>query len=328
MSPITEQKILHMLKNLGRNEIAMSFQDDTAVIPLNDEKVMVISTDTCVEMRHFLPYDAPFFVGQKIIRESISDVLASGVEPEGIFLNITYSDCYNEEQWSVLIQGIATALNQYRCELWGGDTTKGKESVFSVTVLGRANRRDLMLRHKAQPEDYVCYLGVLGDAAVGLALKKNCMIYDLSRKEKQYFMDRYECPDLPCIASMKCVRQYSCCAMDVSDGLLLDFSRLTKASQVDGVIHLEKIPLSKPLDKLVKQGQVDVCDIATWGDNYGILFTLAPKFYKKLIVSLKKVESFQKMSILGEIGRGTGEVQIKRNGKFESLPMHLGFNHS
>jgi len=70
------------------------------------------------------------------------------------------------------------------------------------------------------------------------------------------------------------VRGYVSAAMDVSDGLAGDLTKLCGVSGVSAVIDLASIPLSGAAQDLVSRGVVGLETLIAGGDDYEILCTL------------------------------------------------------
>jgi thiamine-monophosphate kinase len=70
------------------------------------------------------------------------------------------------------------------------------------------------------------------------------------------------------------VRNHASAAMDVSDGLAGDLTKLCGVSGVSAVIDLPSIPLSSAARDLVSRGVVGLETLIAGGDDYEILCTL------------------------------------------------------
>src|SRR5262249_32678494 len=66
-------------------------------------------------------------------------------------------------------------------------------------------------------------------------------------------------------------------AMDISDGLALDLSRLCRAAQVTAEISVAAIPLSEAGQTLAAASPGALETILTGGDDYEILATVPPE---------------------------------------------------
>jgi len=78
----------------------------------------------------------------------------------------------------------------------------------------------------------------------------------------------------PRVAMAEIVRGYVSAAMDVSDGLAGDLTKLCGVSGVSAVIDLASIPLSGAAQDLVSRGVVGLETLIAGGDDYEILCTL------------------------------------------------------
>ena len=93
-----------------------------------------MSVDTYNEGVHFPNFKYPNLVIKKVIRSSISDLIAKGVKPEYYFI----SGSGNKKQFTKKnLKMISKSLNQeqkkYNLKLSGGDTTNSNKVTFSIT---------------------------------------------------------------------------------------------------------------------------------------------------------------------------------------------------
>lgn len=91
--------------------------------------------------------------------------------------------------------------------------------------------------------------------------------------------------------------------MDISDGILLDCSRLAKASKVGLQINLEELSLHPALKNLSFE---DALKYASAGDDYELIFTVPPKFEEKISLLDKKLSIGLKI-----VGRVVAETGLK-----------------
>ena len=89
--------------------------------------------------------------------------------------------------------------------------------------------------------------------------------------------------------------------MDISDGLLIDLSRLCKESSVGAKLFMDNIPVSPELREASKKLGVPLQKIVlTGGEDYELLFTAPPG---------KKINAYH----VGDIIQ-SGKVLIEKNG--------------
>ena len=91
---------------------------------------------------------------------------------------------------------------------------------------------------------------------------------------REMLVGRYRVPQ-PRVAMAEIVRDHASAAMDVSDGLAGDLTKLCGVSGVSAAIDLASIPLSDAAKDLVSRGIVGLETLIAGGDDYEILCTIA-----------------------------------------------------
>jgi thiamine-monophosphate kinase len=118
--------------------------------------------------------------------------------------------------------------------------------------------------------------GTIGDAALGLdILKEGPVAGALTNNPaaKELLVGRYRVPQ-PRNALAKVVREHASAAMDVSDGLAGDLTKLCAASSVSADISTELIPISVPAAGLLARNVIGLEMLISGGDDYEILCTV------------------------------------------------------
>ena len=142
------------------NPSAKKLNDDVFFDKKNN---LVISVDTYNEGVHFPNFKYPNLVIKKVIRSSISDLIAKGVKPEYYFI----SGSGNKNQFTKKnLRLISKSLNQeqkkYNIKLSGGDTTNSNKVSFSITTIGFS--KNIIERNKARLNDDIYVTGNIGDS--------------------------------------------------------------------------------------------------------------------------------------------------------------------
>ena len=88
-----------------------------------------------------------------------------------------------------------------------------------------------------------------------------------------HLIDRYLRPQ-PRLVLAPHIARYASAAMDISDGLVGDFSKLCAVSNVGGLVHSAKIPLSDAATSALAQAPDLMDTILNGGDDYEILATI------------------------------------------------------
>lgn len=254
---------------------AFNLDDDAAALRASGDDI-VVTTDAIVEGVHFLADDPPDTVARKALRVNLSDLAAKGAVPAGFVLTLALRD--TDEAW---LKPFAAALGedarQFGCPLLGGDTVSTPGPLMiSVTAFGRVPAGKMVHRNGARPGDRVLVTGTIGDAALGLAVlgggKVHAAITDATARDQ--LIARYRVPQ-PRTALAEIVRDHAGAAMDVSDGLAGDLSKLCGVSGVSAAIDIASIPLSDAARDLLLSGIIGVETLIAGGDDYEILCTVS-----------------------------------------------------
>ena len=236
--------IARYFRPLATDPGAFGLDDDAAALKPDGDDI-VVTTDAIVEGVHFLPDDPPDTVARKALRVNLSDLAAKGATPAGFVLTLALRGA--DEAW---LKPFAAALGedatQFKCPLLGGDTvsTPGPLMV-SVTAFGRVPSGKMVHRSGAKAGERVMVTGTIGDAALGLAVLKGGKIHAAATDTaaRETLVGRYRVPQ-PRVAMAEIVRDHASAAMDVSDGLAGDLTKLCGVSDVSAAIDLVSIPLS------------------------------------------------------------------------------------
>lgn len=249
---------------------AFQLDDDAAALKA-DGCDIVVTTDAIVEGVHFLSDDPPDTVARKALRVNLSDLAAKGATPAGFVLTLALRGA--DEAW---LKPFAAALGEdaahFGCPLLGGDTVSTPGPLMiSVTAFGRVPEGKMVHRSGARPGERVMVTGTIGDAALGLAVLKGGKVHAAADADARAALaGRYRVPQ-PRVALAEIVRAHASAAMDVSDGLAGDLTKLCGASGVSAAIDLASIPLSDAAQDLVSRGVVGVETLIAGGDDYEIL---------------------------------------------------------
>ena len=302
----------------NNNPNAKKLNDD---VFFDKKNKLVVSVDTYNEGVHFPNFKYPNLVIKKVIRSSISDLIAKGVKPEYYFI----SGSGNKNQFTKKnLRLISKSLNQeqkkYNIKLSGGDTTNSNKVSFSITTIGFS--KNIIERNKARLNDDIYVTGNIGDSFLGLKVIKNNI--KINSKLKKYFVNQFYCPNLP-YKIYKKIHKFANTSMDISDGLITDMNKLINKQKLSFEINVNKIPISKNLKFYLKKHDKSRTQYLFNGDDYQILFT-ASKKNRSLIKSIGKKMN-QKITIIGKINNGYKKNLIKMDNKSQNLTNFKGYSH-
>lgn len=278
--------IARYFKPLATDPGAFALVDDAAVLSSSGDDI-VVTTDAVVEGVHYLATDPPDTIARKALRVNLSDLAAKGAVPAGFVLTLALRS--KEDSW---LRPFADALgedaNTFACPLLGGDTvsTPGPQMI-SITAFGRVPKGRMVGRTGARPGDLIMVTGTIGDAALGLDMLTGgpaaaALAADPAASEA--LVSRYRIPQ-PRNLLAQAVRDHASAAMDVSDGLAGDLTKLCAASGVSAIVEVPKVPLSAVAAGLIVRNAVCVETLLAGGDDYEVLCTVPPAQSDALIAA-------------------------------------------
>jgi thiamine-monophosphate kinase len=252
---------------------ALDLSDDAAFITPPAGCDLVLTTDAIVGGVHFFAEDAAHAVASKALRVNLSDLAAKGATPLGFLLSLALTDNIGDEWLSDFAKGLRGDAVLYNCPLFGGDSVRTPGPVtISIAMFGSVPEGGMVRRAGAKPSDRVFVTGSIGDAALGLALRKGAD-WKPSSAQREHLLSRYLLP-LPRMALAEAVRAHASAAVDVSDGLAGDLVKLCRVSNVAAEIVVGQVPLSDAA-RAVLAAEASVLEtVLTGGDDYEIVCTV------------------------------------------------------
>lgn len=274
-----ERLIARHFRPLATAPGAFGLGDDAAIVTPPPGCDLVLTTDGVIAGVHFFPDDPADAIGRKALRMNLSDLAAKGARPIGFLLSVALPATIDEPWVAALARGLGEDIRQYDCPLLGGDTdhTPGPISV-SIAAFGALPHGAMVRRSTAKVGDAVVVTGTIGDAALGVLLRRDRSHgerWRLSDAAKSRLEERYLLPQ-PRNALAGAVLHDASAAMDISDGLAGDLAKLCRASGVAADIDVARVPLSDAARAALAAEPALTEIILTGGDDYEILLTLAP----------------------------------------------------
>jgi thiamine-monophosphate kinase len=254
-------------------------RDDCALIAPAPGEELVLKTDPIAEGVHFLPDDAPEDIAWKALAVNVSDLAAKGAKPLGYLMAVSFPEVPARGWLSRFATGLGAAQRAFGCHLIGGDTDRRPGPLtISITAIGTIERGRMVRRGSAEPGHALLVSGTIGDAMLGLALRKDASLagqWGLSLSDREYLTRRYARPE-PRLALAGALGAHASAAMDISDGLAKDLGRLCRASGCGARILLGQVPLSPAAAKASAAEPSLAERIVAGGDDYEILATVEP----------------------------------------------------
>lgn len=254
---------------------AFDLADDAALYRQRPGDDLVVTADMIAEGVHFLAGDPPDSVAHKALRVNLSDLAAKGAVPFGYLMSLALPARWTEAWVKAFAAALKGDQKRYGVVLLGGDTIKASGGVtVSVTAIGRVPRGRMVPRSGARPGDAVMVSGTVGDAALGLALRRGALDPKLAGNGAKGLVDRSLHPR-PRVALAQALRRHATSAIDVSDGLIADLGHICEASGVGAEIESHALPLSPATRRVCVADPPTLALALNGGDDYEILATVA-----------------------------------------------------
>lgn len=288
--------------------------DDTAAWTAGRGQTL-FTTDTMVEGVHFTRETISWHdLGWKSLASNISDVASMGGLPAYALITLGLPSDTEVSDLESLYDGMLEISNEYGMAIVGGDMVRSPVAFITVALTGVMEGQP-MVRSGAFPGDLVAVTGYLGNSGGGLKLMLEGN--DECSEDAQFLRESHRRP-LPAVAvGQSLLSSNVTTAMDVSDGLVDDLSKLCSASAVSGKIFADQLPIHPSLRSQFPGDSIGLA--LGGGEDYVLMFTGRPTKVNHL-VSILPLGS----AVVGEITEGKpGRVEVlDANGR----EMH-GFDH-
>jgi thiamine-monophosphate kinase len=192
--------------------------------------------------------------GYKALARGLSDIAAMGGAPRFCLLSLAVPRWADRAWVDGFYSGFLNLAERAATPLAGGDLARAEKMACDVTVCGAVPRDAALLRSGARPGDAIFVSGKLGGAALGLAHAGGRGWRRHVRPEPRLALGQFLRQRLGATA-----------AMDLSDGLSLDLTRMCAASKVSASIGAPPVFPGASIDQALHGGE-----------DYELLFTLPP----------------------------------------------------
>lgn len=206
--------------------------DDAAVLRPPAGRRTVVTTDMLMEGVDFVlgPDCPPQAVGHKALAVNLSDLAAMAARPEAIVVAVALPRHGGDAIARGLHEGIAALAAHHGVTLAGGDTNAWDGPlVVTITAVGSVAAGVAWRRDGARPDDLLVVTGPCGGSILG-----------------RHLAVAPRCREALAIAARHTVHA----AIDVSDGLSLDLSRMMAASGAAAVVDLAAVPIHPDAERL------------------------------------------------------------------------------
>ncbi|MCJ2083036.1 thiamine-phosphate kinase [Methylobacterium sp. J-090] len=258
---------------------ADGMRDDAATLTPTPGCDLVLTADAIVAGVHFFSDDPPASIARKAVGVNFSDLAAKGAAARGILLTLALPDDWTEAWLAAFAVGLGDALTAFGGALLGGDTVRAAGPLsIGVTALGEVPTGTMVRRMTAEIGDVLCVSGTIGDAALGLPLRRSPLPDwgdAIGPETCAALVDRYWHPR-PRLGLAPILRRHARAAMDISDGLAGDLAKMLKGEGRSALIRVADVPLSPAAVRAVAQAPTLMDTVLTGGDDYELLCAIPP----------------------------------------------------
>lgn len=318
--------------------------DDCAVMHYGDKETLV-STDMLMEGVHFdLTYVDMKHLGYKSAMVNISDIFAMGGTPRQMTVSIALSKRFKVEDIEDFYEGLRMACDKWNVDIVGGDTTSSLTGLaISITVLGDADKEDVIYRSGAKDTDLICVSGNLGAAYCGLQLlEREKSVYYMQLQEarkknkdavvdfqpdfsgREYLLERQLQPEArgDILKTLRQAGVRPTSMIDISDGLSSEIMHICKESNTGCRLFEKEIPIDYQTAVMAEEMNMNLSTCAlNGGEDYELLFTCP-------IGDYEKVKEIDDIRIIGHITKKElGTLLVTRDG--QEFPLKAqGWQHA
>lgn len=318
--------------------------DDCAVMHYGDKETLV-STDMLMEGVHFdLTYVDMKHLGYKSAMVNISDIFAMGGTPRQMTVSIALSKRFKVEDIEDFYEGLRMACDKWNVDIVGGDTTSSLTGLaISITVLGDADKEDVIYRSGAKDTDLICVSGNLGAAYCGLQLlEREKSVYYMQLQEarkknkdavvdfqpdfsgREYLLERQLQPEArgDILKTLRQAGVRPTSMIDISDGLSSEIMHICKESNTGCRLFEKEIPIDYQTAVMAEEMNMNLSTCAlNGGEDYELLFTCP-------IGDYEKVKELDDIRIIGHISKKElGTLLVTRDG--QEFPLKAqGWQHA
>jgi thiamine-monophosphate kinase len=323
---LSEHEIVNILRQrltLMPN-MSVPFGDDVSAVPIGDGgDVAVLKTDMLVAKTDVPAKMSLYDAAQKAVVMNVSDFASKGVQPTACLVALGLpKSLANHKSVTELVSGLDVAARKYGAYIVGGDIGETSDLTISVSLYGRANRSDLMLRSGAKSGDILAVTGLFGKSSAGLRLLFD--EYSVVSSAGRLVLEGAVFSPVARLAEGLALSRSGCvsASMDSSDGLAWSLHELMRMSSVGFTV--DTVPIAAEVVEFAKQNTLSAESLALHGgEEYELVLTVNPHKWE---VAKNVVESVGGSLIA--IGKATKEKQITLlvNGKRQQIEPR-GYEH-
>lgn len=216
----------------SHSQLQLGIGDDAALLSLPSAQC-VVTSDMLMDGTDFVLSECdPRRVGRKALAVNLSDLAAMAARPVAAIISVAVPDSLALAVVKQIYEGVFLLAKEYNVAIAGGDTNGWRHPLaISVTAIGEPTELGVLTRSGARPGDAIIVTGSFGGSILGHHFDFAPRINEAIALAAKYDLHA---------------------AMDVSDGLSLDLSRLAKESNCGAIVDAASIPIADDAVRLTE----------------------------------------------------------------------------
>jgi thiamine-monophosphate kinase len=313
-----ERKIIELiLKQLKpMPNMPVPFGDDVSAVDIGRGELAVLKTDMLVGKTDVPPQMTLWQAARKAVIMNISDLAAKGVKTTALLTSLGVPRSFQKRDIEQIADGLNQGAREYDAYVLGGDTSESSDLIISCAAFGIGDKKHLILRSGAKPNDLVAVTGLFGKTAAGLRI----LLQNLKAPTalKRILVESVLSPHARlreglALAAIGALTS----SIDSSDGLAWSLHEISRASNVGFLI--DRLPIAGEAEQIAKLHGLDPVELCLYGgEEYELVVTVKQEKWQK---ACKQVP-------LIRIGRVTKEKSVVLKRRKNTLPIEArGWEH-
>ncbi len=280
--------------------------DDCAVMDLGGKEYLLATVDEIQQDTHFImDFSSPELLAAKLVRMNVSDIYSMGAaRPLFCFIAGGLPKGLRQEWVKEFAVAARKEAGLFNMKVAGGNLCRSDKIHFSMTVIGLADKKHLVLRTGARQGDIIAGVGAMGEARAGLEILIKGKKQGIAEKK---LVSSFWRPEIKQQEAGKIAR-FATAMLDNSDGLFRSLEILAQENGLKAEAEIKEEMVSKELRAWCSSQGKDWRKYAlAGGEDYGLIFTAGKKDFEILKRELKNCYQ------IGEMKKGKG-VSVKNYG--------------
>lgn len=323
------ERIRARASGMSRRGLRLGIGDDCALLRVNPDEELCVTTDLSLTGRHFrMEWHPAEAIGHRVLARGLSDVAAMGGRPVAAFLSLglpaelTIAKGRQKAWADRFFDGLLALAHLHQTPLAGGDLAESPVALADIVLVGAVPRGKTLLRSGAQAGDLLYVTGKLGGAAAGLELlgrqpeSRHKTIAAGKIPARLHTVLQPHLFPQPRLAQGQWLlrRRAATAAIDLSDGLSTDLTHLCEESRLAAEVDAEALP--------VHDGAT-LAQALDGGEDYELLFTASPGVRVPAAIAGVPVTRIGRMMAAR---RGEAQVSLRTGACSQPLKPH-GWEH-